>query len=199
VVRRIARAFNKGDVDAIVAELDPNVEWEEQPIRASIPFTTATRASGAGLRAGAGRAASPRRRIHRRGRRSDRLYPHIGRGPEQRGRGSDARADSRHLPGGQSRAAAGMPNAPASRRSRGAAGVAPRRVHEACPRVFLGHACGYRALVGERQARGALPEGGHGRELPRPSCAPAEVGVPRFPGEQWVTTGRRGMRMLSAT
>ena len=32
VVRRIARAFNKGDVDAIVAELDPNVEWEEQPI-----------------------------------------------------------------------------------------------------------------------------------------------------------------------
>ena len=32
VVRRIARAFNKGDVDAIVAELDPAVEWEEQPI-----------------------------------------------------------------------------------------------------------------------------------------------------------------------
>ena len=31
-VRRIARAFNAGDVDAIVAELDPNVEWEEQPI-----------------------------------------------------------------------------------------------------------------------------------------------------------------------
>jgi ketosteroid isomerase-like protein len=32
VVRRIARAFNEGDVDAIVAELDPAVEWEEQPI-----------------------------------------------------------------------------------------------------------------------------------------------------------------------
>jgi len=32
VVRRIARAFNEGDVDAMVAELDPNVEWEEQPI-----------------------------------------------------------------------------------------------------------------------------------------------------------------------
>ena len=32
VVRRIERAFNKGDVDAIVAELDPAVEWEEQPI-----------------------------------------------------------------------------------------------------------------------------------------------------------------------
>jgi ketosteroid isomerase-like protein len=32
VVRRIARAFNEGDVDAIVAELDPAVEWQEQPI-----------------------------------------------------------------------------------------------------------------------------------------------------------------------
>ena len=32
MVRRIERAFNKGDVDAIVAELDPAVEWEEQPI-----------------------------------------------------------------------------------------------------------------------------------------------------------------------
>ena len=32
VVRRIARAFNEGDVDAMVAELDPAVEWEEQPI-----------------------------------------------------------------------------------------------------------------------------------------------------------------------
>jgi ketosteroid isomerase-like protein len=32
VVRRVERAFNKGDVDAIVAELDPAVEWEEQPI-----------------------------------------------------------------------------------------------------------------------------------------------------------------------
>jgi ketosteroid isomerase-like protein len=31
-VRRIARAFNEGDIDALVAELDPNVEWEEQPI-----------------------------------------------------------------------------------------------------------------------------------------------------------------------
>jgi ketosteroid isomerase-like protein len=31
-VRRFARAFNEGDVDAMVAELDPNVEWEEQPI-----------------------------------------------------------------------------------------------------------------------------------------------------------------------
>jgi hypothetical protein len=167
VVRRIARAFNKGDVDAIVAELDPNVEWEEQPIRASIPFTTATRASGAGLRAGAGRAASPRRRIHRRGRRSDRLYPHIGRGPEQRGRGSDARADSRHLPGGQSRAAAGMPNAPASRGSRGAAGVAPRRVHEACPRCFP------RARLRVPGARrGAASEGGSPRGGSRTRAPP---------------------------
>ena len=32
VIRRIERAFNKGDVDAIVAELDPAVEWEEQPL-----------------------------------------------------------------------------------------------------------------------------------------------------------------------
>jgi ketosteroid isomerase-like protein len=32
VVRRITRAFNEGDVDALVAELDPNVEWEEQSI-----------------------------------------------------------------------------------------------------------------------------------------------------------------------
>jgi ketosteroid isomerase-like protein len=32
VVRRIARAFNERDVDALVAELDPGVEWEEQPI-----------------------------------------------------------------------------------------------------------------------------------------------------------------------
>jgi ketosteroid isomerase-like protein len=31
-MRRFARAFNEGDVDAMVAELDPNVEWEEQPI-----------------------------------------------------------------------------------------------------------------------------------------------------------------------
>jgi ketosteroid isomerase-like protein len=31
-VRRFARAFNEGDVDAMVAELDPNVEWEDQPI-----------------------------------------------------------------------------------------------------------------------------------------------------------------------
>jgi hypothetical protein len=31
VGRRIERAFNKGD-GAIVAELDPAVEWEEQPI-----------------------------------------------------------------------------------------------------------------------------------------------------------------------
>jgi ketosteroid isomerase-like protein len=32
VVRRIERAFNKGDIDALVAELHPAVEWEEQPI-----------------------------------------------------------------------------------------------------------------------------------------------------------------------
>jgi len=32
VVRRIERAFNEGDIDALVAELDPAVEWEEQPI-----------------------------------------------------------------------------------------------------------------------------------------------------------------------
>src|SRR5215207_8374499 len=32
VVRRIARAFNDGDIDALVAELAPTVEWEEQPI-----------------------------------------------------------------------------------------------------------------------------------------------------------------------
>jgi ketosteroid isomerase-like protein len=31
-VRRIERAFNKGDVEALVAELHPAVEWEEQPI-----------------------------------------------------------------------------------------------------------------------------------------------------------------------
>jgi ketosteroid isomerase-like protein len=31
-VHRLARAFNDGDVDAIVAECDPAVEWEEQVI-----------------------------------------------------------------------------------------------------------------------------------------------------------------------
>ena len=38
VVRRIQRAFNEGDVEAIVAELDPAVEWEEQLIPASSRF-----------------------------------------------------------------------------------------------------------------------------------------------------------------
>jgi ketosteroid isomerase-like protein len=32
VVRRMLRAFNDGDVEAIVAECDPAVEWEEQSI-----------------------------------------------------------------------------------------------------------------------------------------------------------------------
>jgi ketosteroid isomerase-like protein len=32
VVRRMLRAFNDGDVEAIVAECDPTVEWEEQSI-----------------------------------------------------------------------------------------------------------------------------------------------------------------------
>ncbi len=32
VVRRLARAFNAGDVEALVAECAPDVEWEEQPI-----------------------------------------------------------------------------------------------------------------------------------------------------------------------
>jgi ketosteroid isomerase-like protein len=32
VVRRLVRAFNDGEVDAILAELDPTVDWEEQPI-----------------------------------------------------------------------------------------------------------------------------------------------------------------------
>jgi ketosteroid isomerase-like protein len=32
VVRRLLRAFNDGDVEAIVAECDPAVEWEEQSI-----------------------------------------------------------------------------------------------------------------------------------------------------------------------
>ena len=32
VVRRLLRAFNDGDVEALVAECDPAVEWEEQSI-----------------------------------------------------------------------------------------------------------------------------------------------------------------------
>ena len=32
VVRRLAQAFNQGDVDAIIAGLHPAVAWEEQPI-----------------------------------------------------------------------------------------------------------------------------------------------------------------------
>jgi ketosteroid isomerase-like protein len=32
VVRRMLRAFNDGDTEALVAECDPTVEWEEQPI-----------------------------------------------------------------------------------------------------------------------------------------------------------------------
>jgi ketosteroid isomerase-like protein len=32
MVRRLLRAFNDGDVEAIVAECDPAVEWEEQSI-----------------------------------------------------------------------------------------------------------------------------------------------------------------------
>jgi ketosteroid isomerase-like protein len=32
VVRRMLRAFNDGEVEAIVAECDPTVEWEEQSI-----------------------------------------------------------------------------------------------------------------------------------------------------------------------
>ena len=31
-VRRLLAAFNEGDVEAIVAECDPDVEWEEQSI-----------------------------------------------------------------------------------------------------------------------------------------------------------------------
>jgi ketosteroid isomerase-like protein len=31
-VRRLLRAFNDGDVEALVAECDPGVEWEEQSI-----------------------------------------------------------------------------------------------------------------------------------------------------------------------
>jgi ketosteroid isomerase-like protein len=31
-VRRLQRAFNDGDVEALVAECDPKVEWEEQAI-----------------------------------------------------------------------------------------------------------------------------------------------------------------------
>jgi ketosteroid isomerase-like protein len=31
-VRRLLRAFNNGDVEALVAECDPGVEWEEQSI-----------------------------------------------------------------------------------------------------------------------------------------------------------------------
>jgi hypothetical protein len=46
VVRRIERAFNKGDIDALVAELHPRLSGRSSPYRASIPFTTATRASG---------------------------------------------------------------------------------------------------------------------------------------------------------
>ena len=49
-VRRLARAFNEGDVDAIVGECDPNVEWEEQPIPGVAPVTTGTRESGVGLK-----------------------------------------------------------------------------------------------------------------------------------------------------
>jgi ketosteroid isomerase-like protein len=32
VVRRLLRAFNDGDVEALVAECDPTVKWEEQSI-----------------------------------------------------------------------------------------------------------------------------------------------------------------------
>jgi ketosteroid isomerase-like protein len=32
VGRRMLQAFNDGDIEAIVAECDPAVEWEEQPI-----------------------------------------------------------------------------------------------------------------------------------------------------------------------
>jgi ketosteroid isomerase-like protein len=32
IARRLMRAFNEGDVEAIVAECDPDVEWEEQAI-----------------------------------------------------------------------------------------------------------------------------------------------------------------------
>ena len=32
MVRRLLQAFNDGDIEAIVAECDPTVEWEEQPI-----------------------------------------------------------------------------------------------------------------------------------------------------------------------
>ena len=31
-IRRMLQAFNDGDVEAIVAECDPTVEWEEQSI-----------------------------------------------------------------------------------------------------------------------------------------------------------------------
>lgn len=31
-VRRMVRAFNEGDIAALVAELAPTAEWEEQPI-----------------------------------------------------------------------------------------------------------------------------------------------------------------------
>jgi ketosteroid isomerase-like protein len=32
VVRRMLQAFNDGDIEALVAECDPSVEWEEQSI-----------------------------------------------------------------------------------------------------------------------------------------------------------------------
>jgi ketosteroid isomerase-like protein len=32
VFRRVLQAFNDGDIEALVAECDPSVEWEEQPI-----------------------------------------------------------------------------------------------------------------------------------------------------------------------
>jgi hypothetical protein len=36
------QAFNDGDIEAIVAECDPAVEWEEQPSLGLSPFTAAT-------------------------------------------------------------------------------------------------------------------------------------------------------------
>jgi ketosteroid isomerase-like protein len=37
VVRRMLRAFSDGDVEAIVAECDPTVEWKSSPYLGALP------------------------------------------------------------------------------------------------------------------------------------------------------------------
>jgi SnoaL-like domain len=113
--RRMLRAFNDGDVEAIVADCDPAVEWEEQ----SIPGIEPLHRGHDGVRRWAAAILGVR----------EELGPLQGRlegvKEEQRCEGPDARPHGGHIPGRQARATPGVPDARRGPRSRGTAGVRP--------------------------------------------------------------------------